>query len=221
MRSMPITMKAVKIGSCTPVVLGFFCLMTPCWGQTTFDPIRVTFDGPPAQPPGTAKIVQQYYESGMAFTPIDPSAPWAGFVRVGSSPRLAGLPDNGTAYLQAGVGSTLKLSFISGSSFSLMGVDLGEYSTVFQEPETVHFVGYRYDGSIVTSDLTTDGIIDGTGPLADFETFHFGPEWNALTRVEIPTFGWSLDNLVVSIPEPAAGALMGCGGLLLWLLRRR
>jgi hypothetical protein len=113
-------------------------------------------------------------------------------------------------------------SFINGSLFSLLAVDLAEYSTVVPDAVTVHFVGYRHDGSVVTVDLTTDGIIDGTGPVADFQTFPFGPEWNALTRVEIPTSGWSLDNLVVSrnVPEPSAVALLMLGGVLLACRKR-
>ena len=86
---------------------------------------------------------------------------------------------------------------------------------------TVHFVGYRQDGTIVTADLTTDGVIDGTGPLADFQTFQFGPEFSGLTRVEIPTYGWSLDNLVLSVPEPSSVSLLFVGGLVLAVVKRR
>jgi hypothetical protein len=179
--------------------------------------VIITFEGPPLIPPGTGKIVQEYSESGFVFTPIDPNAPWPGFVRMGSSPP-GPLPANGTAYLQAGSTSTLKFSTVGGSSFSLLAVDLAEYSTVFPEPETTHFVGFRPDGSVVTTDLITDGIIDGTGPLVDFQTFQFGPEWSGLARMEIPTMGWSLDNLVVSIPEPGAGTLVGFGALALGFL---
>lgn len=72
----------------------------------------------------------------------------------------------------------------------------------------------------MTRDTTTDGIIDGTGPLADFQTFDFAnyPQFSGLTRVEIPTYGWSLDNLVVIIPEPNSSSLMLAGGLVLMLL---
>ena len=92
---------------------------------------------------------------------------------------------------------------------------------VVPDAVTVHFIGYRSDGSIVTQDFTTDGIIDGTGPGVDFQTFHFGQEFSGLTRVEIPTFGWSLDNLVV-VPEPSTVALAIAGGPILWVrLRRR
>ncbi len=113
------------------------------------------------------------------------------------------------------------LSFANGSIFSVLSVDLAEYSTVVPDAVTVQFIGYHPDGSTVTESFTTDGIIDGTGPLADFQTFSF-TGFTDLTRVEIPTSGWSLDNLVVSVPEPAANALLAFGGLLLgaWQLRR-
>lgn len=181
-----------------------FCFLAQCQGQGT---LQITFDGPPVQPPGTAKIVQEYDEAGMSFTPIPGSL--YGFVRVGINP-VGGRPDNGTAYLQAGLGSTLRFSFTNGTYFDLVSVDLAEYSTLFQEPLMVHFVGYRHDGTVVTTDVTTDGIIDGTGPLADFQTFYFSSPFTDLDRVEIPTYGWSLDNLVVSrdVPEPPAGHLL-------------
>ena len=112
--------------------------------------------------------------------------------------------------------------FSNGSPFSLGSVDLAEYSIAFQVPTTVHFVGYRPDGTFITTDLITDGIIDGTGPLNDFQTFSF-QGFTGLSRVEIPTYGWSLDNLQVSfnVPEPTSPALLLAGGLLLCALRRR
>jgi len=133
----------------------------------------------------------------------------------------SGAPDDGTAYLAAAFTQSLKFSLTNGSTFDLVSVDLGEYSTAFAQPITVHFVGYRSDGSTVTTDLVTDGIIDGTGPLADFQTFTFGPEFTGLTRVEIPTWAWSLDNLYVSAPEPGSGPLFLAGGGLAWALKRR
>ena len=106
-------------------------------------------------------------------------------------------------------------SFIDSTVFNLVSVDLAEFSTLYQFPAAVQFVGYKPDGSAVTTDLVTDGIIDGTGPLADFQTFHFGSGFTSLDRVEIPTYGWSLDNLIVAVPEPSVLGLFAFGALLL------
>jgi hypothetical protein len=111
-----------------------------------------------------------------------------------------------------------------GSSFDPILVDLAEYSDVVRDPVTVHFVGYRADGTVVTDDITTAGIFNGTAPV--FQTFSFSPEFSGLVRVEIPTIAWSLDNLTLrsSVPEPGTGALMGIGTVLLglrWLRGRR
>lgn len=43
-------------------------------------------------------------------------------------------------------------------------------------------------------------------------SFHFGPEFSNLSRVEIWRIDWSLDNLVVSVPEPGTWALLLLGG---------
>ena len=151
----------------------------------------------------------------MSFQPIGP----VGFVRQGGA--VSFYPENGTTYLQAAFQSTLTFSFINGVLFDLVAVDLAEYSTVVPNAATVHFIGYHFDGSVVTTDLITDGIIDGTGPLVDFQTFQFDDRFTGLTRVEIPTFGWSLDNLVVSVPEPSTWCLLLVGGLLLGALKFR
>jgi hypothetical protein len=187
------------------VAFALLSVLPPCYGQGTFT--WITFDGPPLQPPGTVYNTQQYYENSMSFTPL---AGTVGFGRAGGG--VAQLPDNGTAYLQAALGQSLTFGFINGSVFDLRSVDLAEYSTVVPNAVTVHLVGYRPNGSTVTTDLTTDGIIDGSGPLVDFQTFSFGPEFSGLTRVEIPTIGWSLDNLGIRVPEPGAGALVMVGG---------
>lgn len=174
--------------------------------QGTF---TVTFDGPPTQPPGTAYTVQSYLEAGMWFGPIPGTD---GFGRVGGA--ITARPDNGTAYVQAALGDSLMLGLNNGSLFDLVSVDLAEYSTVVSNPRTVPFVGYYPDGTTVTASFTTDGIIDGTGPLADFQTFYFGPEMSGLYEVRIPVAGWSLDNLVFAIPEPSITGLLAFGVLL-------
>ena len=181
--------------------------------QGTFQSITVTFDGPPLVPPGTARVVQSYDELGVWFAPL-PSTD--GFTRRGSSPRPY-WPENGTAYVMAGLGDSLRFGLDDGLDFGLVSVDLAEWSTDYPEPVTVPFVGYRHDGSTVTASFTTDGIMDGTGPLADFQTFDFPPQFVGVYQVRILTYGWSLDNLVVSygVPEPGTGTLVGAGTALL------
>jgi hypothetical protein len=186
------------------------CLCT-VGAQGTFERLTVTFDGPPVQRPGTQYGVNYYHESSVWFTPI----PGVGdsFVRNGG--EILGYPDDGTAYLQAGLGCSLRFGLDDGSSFDPVSVDLAEYSDIVRDPVTVHFVGYRQDGTVVTDDITTAGIFNGIAPV--FQTFSFDPGFSDLVRVEIPTIAWSLDNLVVSIPEPGTSTLLAVAAVLLAL----
>jgi hypothetical protein len=141
---------------------------------------------------------------------------------MGSTPP-AGWPDDGTSYVHAAVGDSLMFGLVDGSSFDPVSVDLAEYSDIVRDPETVHFVGYRQDGTVLTEDITTAGIFNGVAPV--FQTFSFSPQFSGLVRVEIPYSLWSLDNLTLrhSVPEPGTGALVGIGTLLVGVhsLRRK
>ena len=182
-------------------------------GTTKF----ITFNGPPSQPPGTSHTFHEYLEAGLRFTGADTN--WNSFGRCGGG--ISFFPENGTAYLQGAFTDSLKFAFADGSVFALESVDLAEYSTVVSNAATVYFIGYRHDGTIVTNALTTDGIIDGTGPVQDFQTLQFSDQMRNLDRVEIPlwSYGWSLDDLVVSIPEPSFGSLVLASGLMFWIFR--
>jgi len=165
----------------------------------------VTFDGIPYIAPGDEVAISYYSEQGMVFTPIGAGQ----FGRSGGQPALTGFPRNGTAYLFASFGYSLAASSLSGGRFGLVSADLAEFSTLYQTPLTVQFVGYKSDGSTVTTEFITDGIIDGAGPLNDFETFYFDSRFADVVRVEVPTYRWSLDNMVFStIPEPSVCHLM-------------
>jgi len=187
-------------------LLALLACQAPGFSQGTFQWF-VTFDGPPPIAPDSAIGINYYSEEGMIFTPITSEAQ---FTRNGGGG--AGWPSNGTAYLQALLGDSLAITE-SGHHFGLVSVDLAEYSYLFQTPTTVQFIGYKADGSTLTTEFVTDGIMDGTGPLPDFQTFSFDSRFNDLVRVEIPNVGWSLDNMVFSlpVPEPGACALIALG----------
>jgi hypothetical protein len=206
------------------LLLGFGSGFGHCFAQST---LQITFDGPPIQAPGTSRVVTNYFELGMLFTATNPITHNITFSRSGGG--SVDYPEDGTAYLQPGP-STLMFNYGSDIAFGLLSVDLAEWSTYYSnQPTTIPFVGYQLDGATITNVFTTDGIIDGTGPLADFQTFYF-TNFTDLTRVEIPgpsepsgwQIPWSMDNLVVTTPEPTVGGLLVIGGLIFgaWKIRR-
>jgi hypothetical protein len=188
----------------------FVTLAVPlsCVAQGSF---TVNFDGPPNQPSGSQVLVQQYFESGMSFEPL-PGSDGFGRVWTGMPPEW---PSDGTPYVQTGTGDSLAFSFQNGASFGLSSVDLAAFTTGIPD-YTVNFTGYRADGSTITTSFSGNGI--------NFQTYNFASAWSSgLTKVEIPNSDWSLDNLVVIVPEPSTGALFLIGGFTfsVWRGRRR
>ena len=197
-----------------PSILLLLGAVTLCQGQGALQTTTITFEGPPEILPGGYSMEPVYYESGAWFR-ADP-------LGVQFQRSWWYFPDNGSTHLRANIGVIFSLT--NGAPFDLISVDLAEYATGIGNPATVHVVGYRADGATVVADFTTDGIIDGPGGEPDLETFIFGSGFSNLTSVEIPSFPYStpysLDNLVISIPEPSALGLFGVGGLLLVARRR-
>ena len=184
----------------------FIFLFRVCLAQGT---LQITFDGPPDQPPGSSYNVQSYYESGMWFLPLSGTD---GFGRVWSNPPT-GLPNDGTPYLNASAVDSLSFGFTDGRSFGLSAVNLAGYSTVVPD-FSVEFIGYRPDGSAITESFSGSGI--------KFQTYYFDSAWySGLTKVEIPDYGWSLDNLVVAVPEPGICTFSVLGVIVFWQIRRR
>ncbi len=203
------------------VLLSLYLLPSSAHPQGTFQ-WSVTFDGNPPIEPSDSIALTYYTELGMRFTPIGLNER---FGRSGGAEVNEGFPRNGSAYIYAAFGGTLAVSSVNGGRFGLVSVDLAEFSTLYQVPLTVRFVGFKPDGSTVLTDFVTDGIIDGAGPVSDFETFYFDSRFWDVLRVEVPTYRWSLDNMVFSnvVPEPRMGALLGLGGaaLLAVLVHRK
>jgi hypothetical protein len=157
----------------------------------------------------------------MTFTPINAGEQ---FIRMGGG--RAGFPQDGSAHLILAFGNTLagyRGQFPAPSHFGLYSVDLAEFSTFYDYPAIIEFVGYLANGNTVSTTFTTDGIIDGTGPLADFQTFHFGNQFADIVRFEVPGNTYAMDNLVFFdvVPEPTSLAILSLGGVTLWLWRKR
>jgi len=125
---------------------------------------------------------------------------------------------NGTSYARyfgsyAQYGEYVTLGREDGSAFGLLAVDLKDPLVPIPYPVPVLFRGFKEDGAVVEQTFV---------PLnrLQFETFTFEPSFaSGLTRVDILSDYWAMDNLVW-IPEPAAGSLLVLGLLALAGRRR-
>lgn len=201
------------------ILLGTATCVGTASGQGVF---HIGFEGPPVQPEGTSYFVREYREAGIVFTPIGGPAEYP-FARQRAGSSLPWMGDSGSTYVSTSGPGSLSARFADGASFDVVSVDLAEYGTIVPDAVTVRFVGFRVDGSSVSQSFTTDGVVDGLGPLADFETFYFSEAFRGLTRLEVPPSGWCLDNLVLAVvPEPGTSTLVILGGSwLCWVATRR
>ena len=112
-----------------------------------------------------------------------------------------------------------------GATFALTSLDAAENFVSasnllgFPNATVLQVVGTLFGGGTVTNNFTLDGIIDGAGGAADFQTFAF-PGFSNLTSVAFSGLqatgargAISLDNIVtdqrVPVPEPGSLALVG------------
>ncbi len=151
--------------------------------------IFVTFDPPSL--PGGSRLITSYSQNGVNFNRTSSKA-------AHTDTGLTLYPNNGSAFLSLLAFCNDWYFDMGGGAFSVKQVDLAEYSTVYQTRTTVTFVGRKVDGSSVSVSFVTDGVIDGTGSLADFQTFYFPPTFQNLVQVNITTPLCSIDNLILS-----------------------
>jgi hypothetical protein len=188
---------------------------TPTPGPTpepNFERVVFNFDGSPVQPTGTQFAINKYEESGFMFKPLGEIATRPPYDLARNGGGNGGSPEDSSAYLQLLYGDSLELYGESGEHFRAISVDLAEYSTVYPIPATIGFRGIKANGDIVEAQFVTDGQIDGTGSLVDFQTFTFPDTFTDLVRIEATTDLFSLDNLVIdkevsALPTPAPSAL--------------
>ncbi len=122
------------------------------------------------------------------------------------------------------------LSQQGGGAFSLSQFDWAGWADPLVERDfTVR--GVRADASELLQVFSPDGISDGFGGAADFQTFVLGVDWTNLVSVTWqhntlpgdPNGFFAVDNMQVeAVPEPGSFVLFGSGLLLgLWWKRRR
>jgi hypothetical protein len=178
---------------------------------------RIAFGGPYYLQPTDDVLLTRYDEGGLVFTPLPGDV---GFGCNGGA--VPNSPHNGGAYIDSAYTTSLSAVALSGSHFGLISVDLAEYSSVVSGPKTVQFLGYKADGSTVAASFTTDGVM-GDNIIPDFETFAFDSRFADIVRMDVPGYGWSLDNLVINygVPEPSVPGLLVVGWLSKGVLSRR
>jgi hypothetical protein len=183
----------------------------PAFAATiTFDDIAVV---------GTNPIVTSAISAGFLFT--------SGHMHEVNDPAFSNVVGNGTQYLdeEAGaLGLPITMTLLSGGAFSFSGVDGAEVflSPVASFPNATTFtvVGTFQGGGTITRNFSLDGIADGNGGVADFQTFLVNPAvWNNLVSLTFSGSlvtgapgGISFDNVQANaVPEPGSLLLLGSG----------
>jgi hypothetical protein len=167
------------------------------------------------------------YFGGISFR-MDPYIATTYEVRHVGAGRT-GHPNNGTAHIEyvhpadglmgvvfAWTNAAFRgQSFHNGDLFGLTSVDLADPVAPSLSPVAITFNGFKLDNSMVSQTFTVGG-----GGSTTFQTFQFNSAFAlGLTRVEIPSAAWAMDNLVW-VPEPSTAALF-LVGLLAWAAGRR
>jgi hypothetical protein len=113
------------------------------------------------------------------------------------------------------------LTQVGGGAFSIQSFDFAGFPG-YEGAFSV--TGIFLDGGIITANITPDGLVDGIGGVADFQTFSLGSEWANLAKVYWTYSGdvFALDNFMVDgaarsnvidtqVPEPATMLLLSFG----------
>jgi hypothetical protein len=106
---------------------------------------------------------------------------------------------NGTHILQSlSTNPPMRIAHLDGATFTPLTVDLAEYSIYAKPPNNqVPVVAKFPDGHEETHNFTLDGVLDGVGPLQDFQTLAFPSSWVRVTSVTFTQTFVAFDNLVV------------------------
>ncbi len=184
--------------------------------------ISITFE--PASSSNDSEILFSWQEQGMLFEALQ------GFM-LHTDPLIPDLgdhfADNGTTFMRDSFDTTIGLSSLNEDLFSLVAIDLAEFSDFRSLFTTiVNFTGIRQDGTTVFQAFTLDGIFDASGPINDFQTVTFENDFTNLESVIIRsgdssfTDGFSMDNVVIqTVPAPSVHFLFISGLLAFGIAR--
>jgi hypothetical protein len=161
-----------------------------------------------------------------------------------------GCVDDGTQYAlidqeDGGAERRVTMTPVAGGTFSLSSFDgaeafLDDVAAGFDGTFNAFYIdvlGFVSDVPIIAAEFKLDGVKDGAGGAADFQSFVFGAGWTNLTSVlwqgVLPsgfTASMSFDNINVNanaaaVPEPASMLLLATGlvgmGARRWRNRRQ
>jgi RHS repeat-associated protein len=184
--------------------------------------VILEFEQPPVPTSGTQVGISSYFEDGFQIKPLGPEDTAPPFRIRRNAGDLADFPSNGSAYLQVALGDSFEMVDLTGDFFTPISIYLAEYSVSNPGAASITFTGFDGMGGSIMQTFVTDGVNDGPGGGADFETFLFSAGFANIVRLETTSNSFSLDYLIVNvIPEPASLALLALGAVFLMGAQRR